>query len=131
MVQLNLTDRQAKIAARACEFYTRIVLGQFNEIILELVNDTNIDSVVENRQEIESLLFKARDLIYPDLHGRGHSYGVGEFEHADKSYDVYQAIRSLFGDTRTPFSYYTLPAAKHYEDKSESYIDVDKRESTS
>lgn len=123
MVQLNLTDRQAKIAARACEFYTRIVLGQFNEIILELVNDENIDAITDHRAEIEELLFKARDLIYPELHGRGHSYGVGKFEHADKSYDVYQSIRNVFGDPRSPFSYYTLPAAKHYEDASEQSID--------
>lgn len=123
MVDLKLTDKQAKIVARACEFYTRIVLGQFREIILELVNDDNIQSITENREEIEELLFKARNLIYPDLHGIGHSYGVGNFEHADKAYDVYQVIRKLFGDPRVNFSYYTLPEISHYKDEVEEAID--------
>lgn len=122
MVELKLTDKQARITARACEFYARIVLGQFREIIIELVNSDNIDNVLEHRAELEKLLFEARDLIYPELHGIGHSYGVGAFEHADRAYDVYQAIRKLFGDPRDSFSYHQLPEATHYlrDDETES-----------
>lgn len=124
MVELKLTDQQAKIVSRACEFYARIVLGQFKEILFELVNDETVDSITEHRDEIESLLYEARDLIYPDLHGVGHSYGVGKFEHADKAYDVHQAIRTLFGDTRESFSYYDLPEARRYRDPKEEKSNV-------
>ena len=119
MVELRLTDQQAKIVSQACEFYSRIVLGQFKEIIFELANDENADSIVESRNEIEVLLYQARDLIYPELHGIGHSYGLGKFEHADKAYDVHQVLRILFGDTRQPFSYYELPEAHRYENSKE------------
>ena len=115
MIKLELTDDQALTVSRACEFYARIVLGQFREIPLELVNPLNADSVLQNRDEIEKLLFAARDLIYPELHGVGHSYGVGTFERADWAYDVHQAIRKLFGDPRDGFSYYELPKAERYE----------------
>lgn len=116
LVELRLTDEQAKITARACEFYARIILGQFNELILELVNSDNIDRVAECKDLIENELLHARGYFYPELHGLGHSYGIGKFEHADKAYDVYQSIRSLFGDPRTPFSYHELPEAQHFLD---------------
>ena len=116
MVQLQLSDEQAKIVARACEFYSRIIMGQFKEIIFELVNSETIKSVTSHKDEIENLLYQARDLLYPELSGYGSSYGVGAFERADKAYDVYQALRVLFGDTRQPFSYYKLPEAHRYED---------------
>ena len=116
MVELKLTDEQAQVVSRACEFYSRIALGQFKEIIFELVNRDTVDDVLEHRSEIESLLYEARDLIYPDLHGLGQSYGIGKFERADTAYDVHQALRILFGDTRQPFSYYELPEAHRYED---------------
>lgn len=119
MVELKLTDSQAKIVSRACEFYARIVLGQFKEILFELMNDKTVDSILENRDQIELLLYEARDLIYPELHGFGHSYGLGKFEHADRAYDVYQVIRTLFGDTRESFSYYDLPEARRYKDPKE------------
>lgn len=115
MVELHLTDEQAKIAARACEFYARIVLGQFNEIIFELANSDNVHRIAECRDEIEAELLNVRGYFYPELRGLGQSYGVGKFEHADKAYDVYQAIRTVFGDPRTPFSYYKIPEARHYE----------------
>lgn len=116
VVELRLTDSQAQVVSRACEFYSRIVLGQFKEIIFELVNHDTVNVVLEHRGEIESLLYEARDLIYPDLHGSGQSYGIGKFERADAAYDVHPALRILFGDTRQPFSYYKLPEAHRYED---------------
>ena len=119
MVELKLTDKQARIAARACELYARIVLGQFNEVILDLVDSDNVDEITSNREEIENLLLKVRSFFYPDLHGVGHSYGIGKFEHADRAYDVYQAIRSLFADPRIPFSYYKIPEARRFEDTEE------------
>lgn len=119
-VQLTLTETQARVLMRACEFYARIVMGQFQEITPELL-DISIptDDYCERRNIADELLFKAREQIYPELHGRGHSYGVGRFEHADRAFDVYQVVRALFGDRRGTFSYYDLPEAKLVETEND------------
>ena len=110
MIKLTLTDEQAKIVARACEFYARIMMGQFNEIVWHTLDkDLMCDDYCERRDNAEQLLFEARKYLYPELRGVGHSYGIGKFKDADMSFDVYQVIRPFFGDNRTPFSYYELP----------------------
>ena len=112
-----LTLYQAKIVARACEFYARVLLGQFNEIVWNTLFAHDSRVAVEQggmdicvmRDEAEKLLFEARAYIYPELYGRGHSYGIGKFRNADLSYDVYQVLREQWGDPRGTFSYYQLP----------------------
>lgn len=69
MIQLTLTDEQAKVVSDACEFYARIRLGQFNEIIWnremqQSISDRNYFDRVE---AVEQLLMTARALFYPDL----------------------------------------------------------------
>lgn len=124
MVQLTLTDKQAKLLAHACEFYARIVMGQFTEIPFELLNfGIDADDYCERRDKADELLLEARKYIYPELNGRGHSYGVGKFENADKVWDVYQAIRTIFGDPRGSFSYYKLPEVIHFQRDDEEDID--------
>lgn len=120
MIKLTLTDEQAKIVARACEFYARIRLGQFNEItwnILTLNRDVSCDDFCERRDNADRCLLEARKFIYPELHGAGHSYGIGKFKDADLSFDVYQVIRPFFGDDRTPFSYYELPKCEKCDEE--------------
>lgn len=117
MVELTLTDEQARIVSRACEFYARILMGQFHEIVwdcLDLRPETG--DFCERRDEAERLLYEARKHIYPELHGRGHSYGIGKFEHADKAFDVHQVIRYAMGHWRSPFSYHELPKCVYRKD---------------
>ena len=111
MIELTLTDEQARIVSRACEFYARIVMGQFKEIIWECIciRAGKNDDICQRCDEAERLLFEARKQIYPELHGPGHSYGIGKFERADKAFDVHQVIRYAMGHWRTPFSYHELP----------------------
>ena len=109
MIKLTLTDEQARIVSNACEFYARVRMGQFNEIVWNCLQVKNVDDYCERRNEAKRLLLEARNQIYPDLRGIGHSYGVGKFEDADKAFDVHQVIRHATGDKRTPFSYYELP----------------------
>lgn len=105
-----VSDAQAELISGVCELYARVRMGQFKEIIWYFL-DMNLPSedYCERRDEAEQLLLKARESIYPDLHGIGHSYGVGRFEDADKVYDVHQAIRYARGHWREPFSYYPVP----------------------
>lgn len=104
MVKLTLTDEQAKIVSTACEFYARIRMGQFGEILWYCANK----GLTADREVAEKAWLELRKHIYPDLHGIGHSYGIGKFEDADKAYDVHQVIRYAMGG-KEPFSYHDLP----------------------
>ena len=127
MIQITLTDKQAQLLSRACEFYARVYMGQFTEIPFELLNIAlSSDDYCERRDKADELLLEARKYIYPDLNGRGHSYGIGKFETADRIWDVYQAIREIFGDKRGSFSYYKLPEVVHFQREDEQDIDNSK-----
>lgn len=107
---VTISDDQASLLSCICEFYARVKMGQFKEIIWYFL-DMKLPSndYCERRDEAEQLLLRARESIYPDLHGTGHSYGIGKFEDADKVYDVHQVIRYAKGHWREPFSYYPVP----------------------
>lgn len=119
MIRLTMTEEQAKIVSLACEFYARVRMGQFNEIVWHLL-DIKIPSgeYCERRERAEQLLLEARKQLYPDLHGAGHSYGIGKFDDADLSFDVHQVIRREMGDERPPFSYHELPTCERVESPS-------------
>lgn len=112
-INLTLTEEQAKVVSRACEFYCRIYNGQFQEIPFELMIHQNMADAdwCYRRDKAEEKLLEARQYIYPELHGIGHSYGVGKFEVADKAWNVYQVLRYALGDGRKPYAFYgeTLP----------------------
>lgn len=110
---LTLDEHEARVVSRACEFYLRIYLGQFSEIAFELLlmQHDEINNWCERRDEAEKYLYKAREYIYPELHGKGHSYGVGKFEVADTAYNVHQVLRHALYDERKPYALFgtTLP----------------------
>lgn len=94
--KLTLSEAQAKVVAKACEFYARIGYGQYSEILWNFMDLKNDDDV-ERRDEAERLLFEARAQIYPNLgKQRGASYGIGRNDEWDRSYDVYQVLRYAF-----------------------------------
>ena len=118
-IQLTLTEEQAKVVSAACEFYARIKMGQFDEIIINTLDiGISIDDYCARRDRAHDLLFEARKELLPELHGYGHSYGIGKFKDADQAFDVYQVLRQQFGDEREPFSYYELPECKRIDDAS-------------
>ena len=101
---LDLTEEQAKTIAHACEFFARIKMGQFNEIpFLLLANELPGNDYCTKRDIANKYLLETRKAIYPELHGMGHSYGVGKFADADRAFDVYQVLRHALGDPREPF----------------------------
>lgn len=94
--KLTLSETQARVVAKACEFYARIGYGQYSEILWNFMDMKN-DDAIERRDEAERLLFEARAQIYPDLgEMRGASYGIGRNDEWDRSYDVYQVLRYAF-----------------------------------
>lgn len=119
---VTISDNQSKLLSSICEFYARVKMGQFNEIIWYFLDmKLPSDDFCERRDGATRLLLKAREAIYPDLYGIGHSYGIGKFEDADKVYDVHQAIRYANGHFREPFSYYPVPKCTVIRDISEKH----------
>ena len=118
-IKLILTEEQAKIASRACEFYARILYGQFWEITYETIDKESSfpEDFCFRAEQAERHFLEARKYLMPELKGRGHSYGLGHSKTADMSYDIYQVLRILFGDDRKPFSYYDLPTAEMIADE--------------
>lgn len=101
---LELNEEQAKTVAQACEFFARIKMGQFSEIpFLLLADELPGTEYCARRDAANNYLQNARKAIYPELHGIGHSYGVGKFADADRAFDVYQVLRHAMGDPREPF----------------------------
>ena len=101
---LELTETQAAVVAQSCEFFARIKMGQFQEIpYLCLRHEISGGEYCTRRTIAEKHLLEARDVIYPELNGIGHSYGVGNFPDADRAFDVYQVLRYALGDPREPY----------------------------
>ena len=89
------------------------MVKQFGEIPHHCMMEQNFDDTwCDRRDTAEYFLFKARESIYPDLHGSGHSYGVGRFDDADTAFDVHQVLRYSFGDGREPWSQRELPTCE-------------------
>lgn len=91
---LTMTDDQAKVIARACDFYARILLGQFDEIVWETLERSSpfTSDYTERRNKMELLLLQAKECAFPELHGYSH-YGVGHDKTSDTAWNAYQAIR--------------------------------------
>lgn len=110
-VKLILTDEQAEVCRRACEFYARVKLGQFTEIPYLLLDLKSAD-YCERRDNAEDLLYQARKIIYPGLSAaRGSSYRLGKFRDADLAYDIHQVIRGT-----DVYSYNRLPQIERSSD---------------
>lgn len=104
MIQLVMSEKTAQVVSIACEFYARMRMGQYKELIWNMMPGKPDEDWCQRRDEAEELLYEARKRILPELHGVGHSYGIGKFEDADRAFDVHQVLRCQFGDERAPFT---------------------------
>lgn len=102
---LELTEEQVKVLSTACEFFARIKMGQFGEIVFHCANK----HCPEDPEAAQDAWLEFRKHIFPELHGAGHSYGIGYSKEADTAFDIYQVIRQQFGDPRGVFSFNELP----------------------
>lgn len=111
MIQLTLTEDQARLVGMACEFFARIRMGQFGEIPFRCAEK----HCPKDPEATQRAWLELRKHIYPDLCGVGHSYGMGKFDDADRAFDVYQVIRYAMGG-QPPFSYHELPKCERVVD---------------
>lgn len=104
MIVLRLDEEQAKICSQACEFFARIRMGQFGEIVW-LCGENHCAKDYDTAQRA---WLDLRKQVYPGLDGPGHSYGVGRFPDADTAYDIHQVIDFAMGG-KEPWSHNPLP----------------------
>ena len=90
---VTMTEEQARAASRACELYCRLIDGQLDELNHDLLLRETREDICERREEAMDLLLKLKKIYFPELHGHGHSYGLGHDIVADRAWVVYQAIR--------------------------------------
>lgn len=92
---LTMSEEQAELISSACDFYGRIILGQFDRITEECLEIREpIESYCKDRDMANDLLRLARRICYPDLIYPGASYGIGHSEKADRLYDIHQVLRN-------------------------------------
>lgn len=99
---LVLNERQAKLLDAACEFYARMSMGQWCESLMQACVDLRRDDYCDVRDAMEPLLLQARRLVWPELQGIGHSWGVGKFEHADIVWEIHEVLRNKIAWTENP-----------------------------
>ena len=101
---LLLSPEQAKLLSSACEFYARMMMGQWQELIFHTmtVKDHPKD-YCEAREDAEQLLLEARAKVFPELiKSFGHSYGVHKFRDADLVWEIYEVVRHCIAWTEHP-----------------------------
>ena len=65
---LTLTTEQLLTVSKACEFYSRVMMGQFREIAFEtMMQSIKHDDFCTRRDMMEDLLIQARQFAFPDL----------------------------------------------------------------
>lgn len=99
---LHLNPTQMRYIAIVCEFFARIVCGQFDEFPWFVINNKG-DGYADKRDLSESLLKQLKQIYFPEL-GWNASYGVGHDDYSDIPWDIYQVVRNKIAWTENPDS---------------------------
>lgn len=93
---LTMDKETALMVDRACEFYSRMVMGQFKEAadqVFEAWPDKfKDDSFIEMKRQAEAYLKTAKNALFPELDSSSY-YGVGRNRKCDTTWNVHQVIR--------------------------------------
>lgn len=88
---LTMDAETARVVSRACEFYARILMGQWEELSWEMI--LRDETYAERRPVCEAFIERARMAAFPDL-VRGQYYGVGHDRKADTAWQTHEVIRN-------------------------------------
>lgn len=110
---MTMTESQARLVIKALDFFSRMRMGQFGELIdLVLpVSDGDIDEYCKRRDEAARILLDARDVLMPDLldmHSLHGSYSVYMFDDSRAAWHTLQAIRSCIAWHNNPEGGWTV-----------------------
>lgn len=136
-IQLTMDRDVAGIVMRACEFYSRVLCGQYDQIPNEVMDSRlakilkeegkekmheKFDEVIRQRDDAADVFKNARKIQFPELDLFAH-YGFGYSELTDRAFDVYQVLRYAIAWHDHPEGGYTVnfdkPMSKYELPKAE------------
>ena len=92
---LELSPEQARLVSEACDFYSRVLIGQFDRITEACLDiGGSVQDYCQKRDMANDLLRITRRIFWPELVHPGQSYGIGHNQKADRLYDVHQVLRN-------------------------------------
>ena len=106
---LTMNEEQARTIIAACDFWIRMRIGQWDELI-NLCTEYEQGKEVEYRHRREVLadrLFEARQIAMPEL-TRNASYGVFKFPQTERAYNLLKAVRSAIAWHNKPEGGWTV-----------------------
>ena len=119
---LEMDEEQAEITIKALDFWMRMKLGQWKELIELCLSfaDYDVEEYLRRGENAEKLLLKARSEIMPELSSSlWHSHGVYKFPDTTQGFNILRAIRSCIAWHRHPEGGWTVefdrPMAMHGE----------------
>jgi hypothetical protein len=97
-VTLTLNPAQARVVMRALDLYSRLKMGQFDEIVSLFGFHREFD-----RDHARLLLRDLHTTVFPELHGNEY-YGIFHEQAGDgrEAWDIYQTIRHAVAWHREP-----------------------------
>lgn len=100
---LLLSSEQAKLLSSACEFYARMMMGQWEFLLEHICCLQEAPIYGDAYDRAEQHLLDARSEVFPSLeHSFCHSYGVGKFADADQIWEIYEVLRNRIAWTEHP-----------------------------
>ena len=120
--RLEMTEEQARTVIAALDFWTRMRIGQWKELVdLCLPCDyEHIDEWCQKRDDAELLIMSVRDKVMPELTYNA-SYGVYKFEATERAFNVLKAVRSAIAWHNRPEGGYEVifdrPMAIHVNEE--------------
>jgi hypothetical protein len=94
-INIEVNENQAYTIRNALDFYSRFLMGQFEEIDRKMVEFSDYWKDFDKRDKIEELIKELRDLIYPELKGYAH-WGISNQNcpiDSKNAYDIIQVLR--------------------------------------
>lgn len=103
---LTMNEEQAKITVAALDFYMRMRIGQWRELVdlclqYDYQNALEFSAYQSKRDEAEKRLLQIRQFVMPDC-PRGGSFGVYNFTETERAFNVLKAVRSAMAWHKKP-----------------------------
>jgi len=106
--RLEMTEEQARMMIAALDFWMRMRMGQFGELIdlvMPVSPDGNVDDYLQKKECAEQVLLCVRNLLMPDLRGMNSlfgSYSVYKLPETERAFDLLKSIRSCIAWHNNP-----------------------------
>ena len=141
MATLTVTEKQLQLIQKSLDFYSRVGIGQFEEIKnhptfekhlhkeFEIDGKTDYSRYHAVRDSADNVIFQARNILYNDNSlGKNGSWGIYNpkvDESCREAFDLIQVIRHEFWKSNPKRSNITVDSSVHLHCKDSDKIKVE------